>query len=95
MKVIAMTKAGYLLEATADEVANICGYYSEISPEFDPTLEIGDEVKVSEIFSQYKALLGKKASLESALTDATEAKAKLETSIQTLESLESPVVKSV
>ena len=94
MKVIAQTGNGFLLEATPDEIANICGYYSAIAPEFDPTVAIGDEIQVSEIFSKFTLLLGKKADIELALSNTIDAKTKLESSIQTLEEIGSPIVES-
>lgn len=95
MKVIAQTETGWLLEATPEEIANICGFYSELAESYNSVVVIGDEVKVSDIYNQFIAIAGKKSILEAALVGATEAKDKLCLSIQSLDSLTDPIVKPV
>lgn len=57
MKVIAKTKDGYLLEASETEIANLIGYYSQYESGFDRRgLNIGDSLKISEMFQQLYSL---------------------------------------
>lgn len=57
MKIIASTKGGFLLEATSTEIANLIGYYTEYDSGFNRReLQIGDELKISEMFRQLYSL---------------------------------------
>lgn len=54
-KIIAQTHRGYLLDISADELANLAGYYyagTEGCPRFQPN----DEVQISKLYDQLRAL---------------------------------------
>ena len=57
MKIIAKTVQGFLLEATTLEIANLVGFYSDYENSFNRRgLDIGDEIKISEMFHQLYSL---------------------------------------
>ena len=51
MKIIGKTQDGLLISATANEVANLCGYYYE-SAQNCPLLRPGDEIQISAVYRQ-------------------------------------------
>lgn len=59
MKIIGKTKSGFILEASRDEVENLMGFYS-----MRTAIEVGDEIKVSEMFQQLYSLARKEESLK-------------------------------
>lgn len=52
MKIIAKTSNGFLFEASETEIANLAGFYHEYDSGFSRKLEIGDALKISEMFQQ-------------------------------------------
>ena len=60
MKVIGKTKHGFILEASVQEVARIGGFDSTRERGYK-NLEIGDQLKVSEIYKQLEFLMDQEA----------------------------------
>lgn len=63
MKIIGVTEKGYIIDANADEIANLTGYYSEYSEKFNKKLKAGDEIKVDEMYKQLYHLSKKRTEL--------------------------------
>ncbi len=67
MKIIGKTKEGYILDASANEVANLIGYYGEYSlKQGNVSLGIGEEIKISQMYDQLYKLHVKHNEIEAA-----------------------------
>ena len=66
MKIIGRTKEGYILDASADEIANLVGYYGKYSLDKKVQLNIGDEINISQMYKQLYNLSRKHEEIESA-----------------------------
>lgn len=87
MKIIGKTKDGYLLEADANEIAKLMGYYNDYhlpQQRHREKLEIGDRVNVA-------AMFGHLYSLEAAGKEIAAVVAKIRTAADLLETLPDPI----
>jgi hypothetical protein len=70
MKIIGSTNNGFIVEASEDEIANLCGYYSKYQHSeqlrTNVPVKVGDSINVAQMYSQLILL----ASLESRMADA-------------------------
>lgn len=67
MKIIGKTKEGYILDASANEIANLIGYYGEYSLRQDNvSLGIGEEIRISQMYDQLYKLHVKHNEIEAA-----------------------------
>lgn len=62
MKIIGATENGYIIDADANEVANLIGYYSKYTKDFVKP-KVGDEIQVDAMFKQLHTLANKKNDL--------------------------------
>ena len=51
MKVIAKTENGYILDASADDIAGIEGMYSH-----EKKINLGDEINIAGLFNRYRKI---------------------------------------
>jgi len=63
VKIIGKTKENFLLEATKNELANLVGYYSTYTDGYK-SLQIGDYIKVSEMFNKLSWIENNKKKVE-------------------------------
>lgn len=64
MKVIGTHEGGYIVDVNKDEMANLVGYYSEYSNEFQKQkIKAGDEIMIHKMFHQLYTLANKKQEL--------------------------------
>lgn len=56
MKIIGKTRHGFIVEASETEVANILGFYGPYYPSGCPKLEVGNEIKVSDLYERLHAM---------------------------------------
>lgn len=55
MKIIGTTESGYILESSADEVANLIGYYSKYSTGLSRPA-VGETIRVHEMYTYLRNL---------------------------------------
>ena len=65
MKIIGKTAEGYILESSADELAEFIGFYSHWQMEKGTRLEVGMEIQVHKMYKQLNALAGNQKALAS------------------------------
>jgi hypothetical protein len=68
MKVIATTRTGFLLSASDEEIAKLIGYYSAYAFKSKlgrrEVVEVGDEIKVADMYNCLSELMGKIKTME-------------------------------
>lgn len=79
MKIIGKTRDGFILESSAEELANLCGHYSHY-PSVDgyKTPSVGDDVQVSAMYHKLYELARDRDKIRQAKDALIDAAARLE-----------------
>jgi hypothetical protein len=66
VKIIGENPDGFIVSMSADDAANLLGYYSKYNPGAQVALRVGDEVQIHAMYSQLRELAQMHTQLEAA-----------------------------